>query len=114
MGQKGCPASELIFFGRSVGSIFAIEAASRFPDAAGLVLESGIADVLERLLLRVQPEELGVTAQELAAVVEQALFGARHNGSADHGTDAGSDAPPVPDGKPVDDRLRRSALRGVL
>lgn len=69
----GKPASELIFFGRSVGSIFAIEAASRFPEAAGLVLESGIADVLERLLLRVHPQELGVTAQELAAVVDQKL-----------------------------------------
>jgi len=69
----GKPASELIFFGRSVGSIFAIEAASRFPDAAGLVLESGIADVEERLLLRVTPQELGVTAEKLAAVVEQDL-----------------------------------------
>lgn len=65
----GSPASELIFFGRSVGSIFAIEAAAKFPEAAGLVLESGVADVLERLLLRVSPQELGCSAAELAAVV---------------------------------------------
>lgn len=67
------PAGELIFFGRSVGSIFAIEAVSRFPEAAGLVLESGVADVLERLLLRVDPEELGVGDAELAAVVDRSL-----------------------------------------
>lgn len=69
----GKPASELIFFGRSVGSIFAIEAAARFPQAAALVLESGVADVLERLLLRVQPQELGCSAAELHAAVLEHL-----------------------------------------
>lgn len=69
----GKPVGELILFGRSVGSIFAIEAASRFPEVAGLVIESGVADVLERLLLRVEPEELGVDAAKLTAVVEQHL-----------------------------------------
>jgi pimeloyl-ACP methyl ester carboxylesterase len=59
----------LIFFGRSVGSIFAIEAAARFPEALCLVLESGIADVLERLLLRVAPAELGVSPEVLAKAV---------------------------------------------
>ncbi len=67
----GKPAGELIFFGRSVGSIFAIEAAARFPDAAGLVLESGVADVLERLLLRVEPQELGVGLAEFRQLVAQ-------------------------------------------
>jgi len=69
----GKPASELIFFGRSVGSIFAIEAAARFPNSAGLVLESGVADVRERLLLRVSPEELGVTDGEFDTVVADYL-----------------------------------------
>jgi pimeloyl-ACP methyl ester carboxylesterase len=63
----------LIFFGRSVGSIFAIEAAARFPQAAGLVLESGVADVLERLLLRMTPAELGVSPEALAGAVERRL-----------------------------------------
>lgn len=67
------PANELIFFGRSVGSIFAIEAAARFPAAAGLVIESGVADVLERLLLRVAPRELGVELGALQALVAQQL-----------------------------------------
>ncbi|SHJ45719.1 hypothetical protein SAMN02745165_02438 [Malonomonas rubra DSM 5091] len=69
----GRPASELIFFGRSVGSIFAIEAAARFPQAAGLIIESGVADVLERLLLRVHPQELGCSAEELKAEVAERL-----------------------------------------
>lgn len=67
------PTNELIFFGRSVGSIFAIEAAAKFPQTAGLILESGVADVQERLLLRVDPEELGVSADALEAEVERNL-----------------------------------------
>ncbi len=62
-----------IFFGRSVGSIPAIHAASLWPDAAGMIIESGIADVLERLLLRVHPTELGVSARELQQAVASRL-----------------------------------------
>lgn len=69
----GRPAEELIFFGRSVGSIFALEAASRCPQAAGLILESGVADVLERLLLRVEPTELGTRREVLEEEVAQHL-----------------------------------------
>lgn len=69
----GQPESQLIFFGRSVGSIFAVEAAARFPSAAGLVLESGVADVRERLLMRVMPDEMGVTMAEFDAVVAEYL-----------------------------------------
>ncbi len=68
----GVPPERIVPFGRSVGSIFAIEAAARFP-VAGLVVESGIADVLERLLLRVEPDELGATAAELEAAVAARL-----------------------------------------
>ena len=64
---------KLILFGRSVGSLFAIKAAELFPNVAGLILESAIADPLERLLLRVHPEELGVPPSELAAAVTQAI-----------------------------------------
>ncbi len=63
------PADKLIFFGRSVGSIFALEAAAGFPGAAGLILESGVADVLERLLLRIEPRELGIDAEQFRAAV---------------------------------------------
>jgi pimeloyl-ACP methyl ester carboxylesterase len=67
------PPERVVLFGRSVGSIFALEAAARFPQAAGLVIESGIADVLERLLLRVEPRELDATAEELEAAVAARL-----------------------------------------
>jgi pimeloyl-ACP methyl ester carboxylesterase len=69
----GLPPEELVLFGRSVGSIYAIHATLHFPDAAGLIIESGIADPLERLLLRVSPEELGVTVEELGAEVDQRM-----------------------------------------
>lgn len=69
----GLDPRRVVFFGRSVGSIFALEGVARFPEAAGLVLESGIADVLERLLLRVEPEELGVTEAAFETEVARRL-----------------------------------------
>ena len=67
----GRDPQSLIFFGRSVGSLFALEAARLYPQAAGLILESGIADVLERLLLRVEPVELGLSSQEFSSAIQQ-------------------------------------------
>ncbi len=61
------PIGQIVVFGRSIGSIYAIEFAARFPQVAGLVLESGIADVLERILLRAAPEELGTTHEAMRA-----------------------------------------------
>lgn len=61
----GVAPERLIVFGRSVGSIYALELASRSPQIAGLIIESGIANVLERVLLRVSPQELGVTSAAL-------------------------------------------------
>jgi pimeloyl-ACP methyl ester carboxylesterase len=43
----GVPAERLVVFGRSLGSVYAIELARRLPQIAGLILESGIADLLE-------------------------------------------------------------------
>ncbi len=65
----GVPQERLVVFGRSVGSLFAVEWARRFPDVRGLVLESGIHDVHERLALRVTPQELGLDADAFAAAV---------------------------------------------
>lgn len=69
----GQPHNKLIIFGRSVGSLFAVKAAELFPGIAGLILESAIADPLQRLLLRVSPQELGVTSHEFTTAVTQAL-----------------------------------------
>jgi pimeloyl-ACP methyl ester carboxylesterase len=63
------PPEKLVVFGRSVGSLFALEAVARAPGVAGLVLESAIADPLERLLLRVTPRELGAAAGAFEAAV---------------------------------------------
>ena len=67
------PEEQLIVFGRSVGSIFALEAVRRYPHIGGLIIESGIADVLERLLLRMTPTELGVSMEGLQQVVAERL-----------------------------------------
>ena len=61
----GLEAEKTIVFGRSIGSIYAIEYAAKNPGVRGRILESGIHDVLERILLRATPRELGVTMQEL-------------------------------------------------
>lgn len=69
LAASGASPHQVLAFGRSVGSIYALELAARHPAIAGLVLESGIADLLERIRLRVQPAELGGTDEELAAEV---------------------------------------------
>ena len=72
LGAAG-PPEKLVLFGRSVGSLFALEAAARCPQVAGLILESAIADPLERLLLRVSPRELGAAPGALEAEVAARL-----------------------------------------
>jgi len=69
----GANPNRLIFFGRSVGSFYAAHAASLYPNAAGLILESAIADPLERILARMEPCQLGVSAEELHAEVDRVL-----------------------------------------
>ena len=73
LAKLSAPVDKRVFFGRSVGSIPAIHAAALQPDAAGLIIESGIADVLERLLLRIDPAELGISRQELEQAVHSRL-----------------------------------------
>jgi pimeloyl-ACP methyl ester carboxylesterase len=73
MAATGAPPRRTIVFGRSVGSIFALEAVARFPEAAGLVLESGVADPLERILMRVEPREVGASPEAFAAAFAERL-----------------------------------------
>ena len=58
------PPEKVVVMGRSVGSFFALEAVRLFPSIAGLILESAIADPLERLLLRVTPDEVDASAED--------------------------------------------------
>jgi pimeloyl-ACP methyl ester carboxylesterase len=69
----GVPPERIVVFGRSVGSLFAIEAVHRYPALAGLVLESGIADVYQRLRMRVEPAEMACSEDELRAAVAARL-----------------------------------------
>jgi pimeloyl-ACP methyl ester carboxylesterase len=73
LAASGARPENVIAFGRSLGSLFAIELAARYPNLRGLILESGIADPLERTPFRVTPEELGVSQAELAAAIASRL-----------------------------------------
>ncbi len=73
IASLGLEPSRIILFGRSVGSIFAIRAAACYPKVAGMIIESGIAEPIRRLLLRVQPEELGIGHDEFQLAAEQEL-----------------------------------------
>ncbi len=49
-----------------MGSLYAIHAVSVFKNAFALVLESGIADIEERIMLRIpEPSEIGTSIEEL-------------------------------------------------
>jgi pimeloyl-ACP methyl ester carboxylesterase len=72
MSATGVSPQNVVVFGRSLGSLYAIEAASRYP-VAGLVIESGIAWPVERVLLRASPTELGVTLQQLQSEADRWL-----------------------------------------
>lgn len=64
----GVRPEDVVVYGRSVGSIFALHVAAHRPVRA-LVLESGIADVYERIALRIHADELGVSDAELRQAI---------------------------------------------
>ena len=60
------PQNNIIFYGRSVGTIYAVHAVSVFTNAYALILESGIADVKERIMMRISsPSEINSSENEL-------------------------------------------------
>jgi pimeloyl-ACP methyl ester carboxylesterase len=61
----GTPVNDLVVFGRSLGTTYAIEAVSQFPEIKGLIIESGISDFYERLDRRVSAEDIDSTEEEL-------------------------------------------------
>ena len=73
VAASGVDPGRIIFFGRSLGSLFAVHAASLYPQAAGLVLESAIADPLERILARAEPWQVGASLEELRAETDRVL-----------------------------------------
>ena len=59
------PPRQVVLFGRSLGSLYALHGASQYPDLAGIILESGISDLSERFFMRVEAAELGVTPEAI-------------------------------------------------
>lgn len=69
----GIPDSQIVLFGRSIGSLYAVHGVSRHPQVAGLILESGVADITQRFFLRVQPEELGLSREALVEALQHSF-----------------------------------------
>ena len=67
VAAAGLPPENVIAFGRSLGSLYAIELAHRRPTIAGLVIESGIADPAERFLKYAHLSGTGITEADVIA-----------------------------------------------
>ncbi len=67
----GIPFPKAVAFGRSIGSLYAIELANRHHDLAGLIIESGIANPAERFLAYADLAAEGIREHEVQAEVKQ-------------------------------------------
>ncbi len=67
----GLAPERVIAFGRSIGSLYAIELIQRQPTIAGLILESGIADASERFLAYADLTAAGVSETDVVAEVKR-------------------------------------------
>lgn len=67
----GQPAQQLVLFGRSLGSLYAVHGVAHAPQIAGLILESGIADMTQRFFMRVDPAELGTTREAVVDAIRR-------------------------------------------
>lgn len=67
----GIEPEKVIAFGRSIGSLYAIELAHRRPEIAGLILDSGIADPAERFLDYADLSAAGVARDDVLAEVKR-------------------------------------------
>jgi len=71
MAAAGVSPEKAIVFGRSIGSLYAIELAHRQPDIAGLIIESGIADPSERFLTYADLESAGFDEADVHTEVKR-------------------------------------------
>lgn len=71
LAAAGIAPEKAIVFGRSIGSLYAIELAHRLPSIAGLILESGIADPSERFLAYADLSASGVSKAAVVAEAQQ-------------------------------------------
>ncbi|MFM9062661.1 MAG: alpha/beta hydrolase [Pirellula sp.] len=63
----GIAPEKAVVFGRSIGSLYAIELACREPTIAGLIIESGIADPCERFLNFADLRSAGLSESDVRA-----------------------------------------------
>lgn len=75
-GEAAMNAGEIspekaIVFGRSIGSLYAIELAHRQPSIAGLIIESGIANPAERFLTYADLESAGFDEADVKTEVKR-------------------------------------------
>lgn len=61
----GVPPEQVVAFGRSLGSLYAVELARRLPQLGGIVLESGIADALDIWPLGEVVAQVGCNAADI-------------------------------------------------
>lgn len=71
LATAGIPPEKAIVFGRSIGSLYAIELAHRQPNIAGLIIESGIADPGERFLAYADLAAAGIDETAVLAEVKR-------------------------------------------
>ena len=71
VAAAGIAPRKVIAFGRSIGSLYAIELAHRQPGIAGLIIESGIADPAERFLAYADLAAAGIDEEQVLAEVKQ-------------------------------------------
>lgn len=57
----------VVLFGRSIGSLFALHGVYQRPHLGGLIIESGLADLTEKFLERIAPQELGMSESEIGS-----------------------------------------------
>ncbi|MBI2353555.1 MAG: alpha/beta hydrolase [Deltaproteobacteria bacterium] len=69
VAASGAALERIVFFGRSLGSLYALHGAALYPEAAGVIVESGLADPLERIVVRIEPREVGATMEQLREAV---------------------------------------------
>ena len=67
------PKEEIILFGRSMGSLYALHTASVFPDIAGLIIESGIADMERWMLDKIALEDIGISRETIVGELDKYL-----------------------------------------
>jgi len=65
------PPEDIIAYGRSLGSVFAIEMAYVQPQIGGVIVESGLSDMFPVMSKRLSPEELSISTEQFRQILHQ-------------------------------------------